>query len=178
MIHAANAAYHGEDAPEMSDAAYDAARRRNTEIEARFPGLKREDSPTETVGAPVSDGFAKVTHAVRMLSLANAFDDGELAELLLVGCEASLSSGDVATGTPMLKRLANHAVGDPRLDAWTTCFEAQLTVLTDPSGLTEAAAATATATETATATIIAPPAMTATSTQTKTSTPTGITTAT
>ena len=72
-------------------------------------------------------------------------DDVDLAELLLVGCEASLSSGDVASGAPMLKRLANLAIDDARLGGWTTCFEAQLTVLTDPSGLTDAAATTAVA---------------------------------
>ncbi len=75
-------------------------------------------------------------------------DDDDLAELLVVGCEASLSSGDVASGAPMLKRLANLAVGDARLGAWTTCFEAQLTVLTDPSSLTDAASTTAAAADT------------------------------
>ena len=75
-------------------------------------------------------------------------DDGELADLLVVGCEASLSSGDVASGAPMLKRLGNLAIDDGRLGAWTTCFEAQLTVLTDPSGLTDAAATTAVAADT------------------------------
>ena len=80
LLHAANAAYHGADAPEISDADYDAAKRRNAEIEARFPGLKRADSPSDVVGAPVGDGFSKVTHAVRMLSLANVFDDAELRD--------------------------------------------------------------------------------------------------
>ena len=75
-------------------------------------------------------------------------DDGDLAELFVVGCEASLSSGDVASGAPMLKRLANLAIDDPRLGAWTTCFEAQLTVLTNPGGLTEAATTTASAADT------------------------------
>jgi DNA ligase (NAD+) len=77
---AANRAYHTEDAPEISDAAYDALKRRNAEIEKRFPDLKRADSPSEQIGAAVSDGFGKVRHAVRMLSLENAFDDEEVAE--------------------------------------------------------------------------------------------------
>ncbi|MEM7321116.1 MAG: NAD-dependent DNA ligase LigA, partial [Pseudomonadota bacterium] len=76
----ANIAYHTEDAPEISDAEYDAAKRRNAEIEARFPDLKRTDSPSDQVGAPVSDGFEKVAHAVRMLSLGNAFDDEDVGD--------------------------------------------------------------------------------------------------
>ncbi|MCL4126889.1 UNVERIFIED_CONTAM: hypothetical protein GTU68_043564, partial [Idotea baltica] len=50
----------------------------NGEIEARFPELKREDSPSEQVGARVGDGFAKVAHRVRMLSLGNAFDEDDV----------------------------------------------------------------------------------------------------
>jgi DNA ligase (NAD+) len=80
ILAAANDAYHGADSPEITDAEYDALKRRNLEIEARFPDLKRADSPTEQVGAPVADGFSKVTHAVAMLSLANAFDDQDVAE--------------------------------------------------------------------------------------------------
>ncbi|MDJ0826615.1 MAG: NAD-dependent DNA ligase LigA [Rhodobacter sp.] len=76
----ANRAYHTEDAPEISDAAYDAMKRRNAAIEAAFPGLKRADSPSDQVGAPVSETFAKVTHAVRMLSLANAFDAADVRD--------------------------------------------------------------------------------------------------
>ncbi|KIC42686.1 NAD-dependent DNA ligase LigA [Ruegeria sp. ANG-R] len=76
----ANQLYHTEDAPELSDADYDALKRRNSEIEARFPGLKRADSPSDQVGARVSDGFSKVSHAVRMMSLGNAFDDADVAD--------------------------------------------------------------------------------------------------
>ena len=76
----ANDAYHRADAPEISDAEYDALKRRNAEIEARFPDLKREDSPTEQVGAAPSEGFSKVTHAVAMLSLSNAFDESDITE--------------------------------------------------------------------------------------------------
>ncbi len=70
--------YHGEDAPTISDAAYDALRRRNTEIETRFPKLVRPDSPSHRVGAAVSEKFAKVVHARPMLSLDNAFTDEDV----------------------------------------------------------------------------------------------------
>ena len=80
LIGAANTAYHGADAPQISDADYDALKRRNAAIEARFPALKRADSPSEKVGAPVADGFGKVTHARPMLSLENAFDNADVAD--------------------------------------------------------------------------------------------------
>lgn len=73
ILSRANRAYHTLDSPEISDAEYDELKRRNAAIEARFPALKRPDSPTEQIGAPLVDGFAKVTHAVPMLSLGNAF---------------------------------------------------------------------------------------------------------
>jgi len=76
----ANAAYHTNDAPDIDDATYDALKRRNSAIEARFPALKRADSPTDQVGAPVSDAFEKVTHAQRMLSLGNAFSDEDVRD--------------------------------------------------------------------------------------------------
>jgi DNA ligase (NAD+) len=70
----ADIAYHRNDAPEISDAEYDALKRRNREIEAEFPELRRLDSPSDRVGAAPADTFDKVRHAVRMLSLDNAFD--------------------------------------------------------------------------------------------------------
>lgn len=79
-IAAANTAYHTLDAPEISDADYDALKRRNAAIEARFPGLKRADSPSDQVGGAVAEGFGKVQHRVRMLSLENAFAAEEVAE--------------------------------------------------------------------------------------------------
>jgi DNA ligase (NAD+) len=79
-IAAANTAYHTLDAPEITDADYDALKRRNAAIEARFPGLKRADSPSDQVGAAVADGFGKVPHRVRMLSLENAFAAEEVGE--------------------------------------------------------------------------------------------------
>jgi DNA ligase (NAD+) len=80
VLASANTAYHTKDAPELSDAEYDLLKRRNAAIEARFPHLKREDSPSDQVGAAPSDGFSKVRHEVRMLSLSNAFDDADIYE--------------------------------------------------------------------------------------------------
>lgn len=80
IIAAANTAYHTLDAPEISDADYDALKRRNLQIEGRFPALKRADSPSDQVGATLADGFAKVRHAVRMLSLENAFAETDVAD--------------------------------------------------------------------------------------------------
>ncbi|MGB7433057.1 MAG: NAD-dependent DNA ligase LigA, partial [Ahrensia sp.] len=74
----ADQAYHTDDAPVISDAAYDALKQRNSAIEARFPALKRADSPSERVGGAVSDKFDKITHRVAMLSLDNAFSDGDV----------------------------------------------------------------------------------------------------
>ncbi|MCW5696766.1 MAG: NAD-dependent DNA ligase LigA [Bauldia sp.] len=74
--------YYQDDAPIVSDAEYDALRRRNDVIEAIFPGLVRPDSPSRRVGATPTGRFAKVTHRVPMLSLGNAFADDEVIEFL------------------------------------------------------------------------------------------------
>ncbi|MFH5773635.1 NAD-dependent DNA ligase LigA [Paracoccus sp. NGMCC 1.201697] len=74
----ANDAYHAEDAPFISDAEYDAKKRRLAEIEARFPELGTQDSPTRQVGAAPDARFAKVTHRLPMLSLENAFDEEDV----------------------------------------------------------------------------------------------------
>ncbi len=76
-----NRRYHADDAPEISDADYDALVRRNNELEATFPQLIRADSPNSQVGAAVeASPLAKVTHAQRMMSLDNAFADDDVAE--------------------------------------------------------------------------------------------------
>ena len=74
--------YHGEDAPTISDADYDALRQRNQAIEARFPELIRPDSPSHRVGAKASEKFAKVLHVKPMLSLDNAFADEDVTDFV------------------------------------------------------------------------------------------------
>src|SRR5436190_3970617 len=74
--------YYQDDAPTVSDAAYDELRRRNQAIEARFPALVRADTPSRKVGAAPAQKFAKVRHAVPMLSLGNAFSPDEVAEFV------------------------------------------------------------------------------------------------
>ena len=74
--------YYQDDAPSVSDAAYDALRQRYNAIEARFPDLKTLDSLSRRVGASPSARFAKVRHAVPMLSLDNAFSDEDVADFV------------------------------------------------------------------------------------------------
>ncbi len=75
-------AYYIKDAPKISDAQYDELRKRNLALEARFPHLKRPDSPSERIGSGVAADFKKVTHMVPMLSLGNAFDAKDVADFV------------------------------------------------------------------------------------------------
>lgn len=77
-----NRLYYQEDAPSISDADYDAAFHRLQDIEAKYPELVTEDSPTQNIGAPLTSGFAKVRHAVPMLSLGNAFNNDDVTDFV------------------------------------------------------------------------------------------------
>jgi DNA ligase (NAD+) len=77
-----NKRYHDEDAPEISDADYDRLVRENNALEAEFPHLVREDSPSRVVGATPSGALAKVRHALQMLSLDNAFSEEEVGDFI------------------------------------------------------------------------------------------------
>jgi len=77
-----SARYHTEDAPEISDAEYDALVRRNNELEAAYPHLIRADSPNNAVGAAPAAHLAKVSHAKPMLSLDNAFADEDVTDFV------------------------------------------------------------------------------------------------
>jgi DNA ligase (NAD+) len=74
--------YHDRDAPEISDADYDALVRENRELEAEFPHLVRPDSPSTRLGAAPTSALAKVTHARPMLSLDNAFSKEEVEDFV------------------------------------------------------------------------------------------------
>lgn len=109
-----NKRYHTEDAPEVSDAEYDALVRRNNELEAAFPHLARADSPNRAVGASVDgSGLKKITHAKRMMSLDNAFDAEDVADFvarvrrflnLPVDAEVALTAEDKIDGLSLSLR--------------------------------------------------------------------------
>jgi DNA ligase (NAD+) len=77
-----NALYHTDDAPEISDAEYDALVRENAALEAEYPELVRPDSPSRSVGAAPGGHLAKVQHAIPMLSLDNAFTEEDVADFI------------------------------------------------------------------------------------------------
>ena len=81
-IAAHDVAYYRDEAPAVSDAEYDALKRRNEAIEARFPHLVRDDSPSRKVGAAPSTQFAPVRHGVPMLSLDNAMSEEEVTDFV------------------------------------------------------------------------------------------------
>lgn len=82
FVASADLAYHRDDAPVISDADYDKAKRALVDIEQRFPSLAQADSPTAKVGAAPDNRFAKVTHSQRMMSLANAFAPEEISDFV------------------------------------------------------------------------------------------------
>lgn len=75
-------AYYQNDAPYLSDAEYDALKRRNAELEAMFPQLVRADSPSKKIGAPLQSGFGKVPHRFPMLSLGDVFSIEEVEDFI------------------------------------------------------------------------------------------------
>ncbi|MGB0630298.1 MAG: NAD-dependent DNA ligase LigA [Alphaproteobacteria bacterium] len=105
-IAAHDARYYQDDAPTVSDAEYDALRRRNQVLETAFPHLVREDSPSKRVGAAPAAGFGKIRHAVPMLSLGNAFDEDDIREFFArIRRFLNLSDDDQIT-----------LVGEPKID--------------------------------------------------------------
>lgn len=104
--------YHQKDAPEISDAEYDALRRELEEIETRHPDLSTADGPLFSVGAAPARGFRKVRHAVPMLSLSNIFAEGEIGEFLTrLRKFLNLSPED-----------ALEVVAEPKIDGLSCCL--------------------------------------------------------
>jgi DNA ligase (NAD+) len=112
-----NKRYHADDAPEISDAEYDALVRRNNELETAFPHLVRSDSPNSQVGAAADgSGLKKVTHSKRMMSLDNAFDADDVADFvarvrrylnLPTDAEVALTAEDKIDGLSLSLRYEN-----------------------------------------------------------------------
>ena len=78
LLDKANNAYHGIDSPIMTDAEFDFLKKRNLEIELKFPQYKKPDSPTEKIGYLPSETFSKIKHSKKMFSLANGFENNDL----------------------------------------------------------------------------------------------------
>jgi DNA ligase (NAD+) len=120
-IAAHDRAYHARDAPEIDDAAYDALRARSEALEARFPHLVRDTSPSRRVGSAPAAGFAKRAHRAPMLSLANAFARADVDRFF-------------ATARRFLGSEAAFAlVGEPKIDGLSislTYEHGQLTAAT------------------------------------------------
>ena len=111
-INANDIYYYEKDAPTISDAAYDAMRLRNDEIEQRFPHLVRSDSPSKRVGAKPSSKFGKIKHPVPMLSLDNAFSDGDVEEFIKrIRKFLGLSDTDIVALT-----------AEPKIDGLSLCL--------------------------------------------------------
>ena len=105
VIARADRAYYERDRPDITDAEYDALRKRNTAIELRFPALVRADSPSLRVGIAPAGGFAKLRHGAPMLSLGNVFSPDEFAEFC---ARARRFLG--------LRDAALRFVGEPKID--------------------------------------------------------------
>ena len=104
--------YYAKDSPAITDAEYDALRRRNAAIEARFPELVRQDSPSSRIGVTPSSGFAKVVHAKPMLSLDNAFDDEDVRAFFQSVRNFFRAAEDLARVDPAVIEVA----AEPKID--------------------------------------------------------------
>jgi DNA ligase (NAD+) len=113
------AAYYDDDAPSISDAEFDALERRNLLIEQRFPALVRADSPSKSVGSSGAAKFGKITHAAPMLSLDNAFNDGDVVDFT---ARAARFLG-LAEGTQIA------CTAEPKIDGLSLCVRYENGVL-------------------------------------------------
>ncbi len=107
--------YFQMDTPEISDAAYDALVQRNNQIEARYPDLRREDSPTRRIGAPLTRGFRKIKHRQPMLSLENAFTSEDVVDFF----DRARRFLSLDANTPM------EYVAEPKIDGLSAALHYQ-----------------------------------------------------
>ena len=105
------AAYYQNDAPNISDAEFDELERRSAQIEKRFPALVREDSPSKSIGSSAAPKFNKITHALPMLSLDNAFNESDVADFIKRAARF--------LGLPEHTQLACTA--EPKIDGLSLC---------------------------------------------------------
>lgn len=110
-IEKADIAYYQNNAPYLDDAAYDKLRRLNNALEAKFPALIRNDSPSKRVGAMVKSEFKKVELSVPMLSLADIFSEEELKDFIM-SIKRFLNSSDdiIFTSEPKMDGLSFSAL--------------------------------------------------------------------
>jgi DNA ligase (NAD+) len=104
-------AYYQHDRPTISDAEYDALERRNLLIEQRFPALIRQDSPSKIVGSVAAAKFGKITHAVPMLSLDNAFSDADVVDFI----------GRAARFLGLTEASVLACTAEPKIDGLSLC---------------------------------------------------------
>ncbi len=81
-IHRHDTLYHGQDTPEITDADYDALRNELNAIESKYPELVKADNLSQKIGGAIKDGFSKITHAMPMLSLGNAFSENDVNDFI------------------------------------------------------------------------------------------------
>ena len=111
QIEKADIAYNQKDAPYLDDAAYDKLRRLNDALEAKFPALIRNDSPSKRVGAMKKSEFKKVELSVPMLSLADIFSEEELKDFIMSIKRFLNSSADIIfTSEPKMDGLSFSAL--------------------------------------------------------------------
>jgi DNA ligase (NAD+) len=119
QIAAHRTAYYEHDAPHITDAEYDALERRNLLIEQRFPALVRDDSPNKSVGSAGAAKFGKITHAVAMLSLDNAFSDEDVHDFV----------GRAARFLGLDEQASIACTAEPKIDGLSLCVRYENGVL-------------------------------------------------
>ena len=128
LIHKHNILYHQKDAPEISDAEYDALKRQLLELERQHPEFQDLFSPTQTVGATPSSRFKKIKHSHPMLSLNNAFDENDVEDFLKKIRNNELIFNDVHSAMISKEMLSNFTENLLMIGYYPTAFEIKLII--------------------------------------------------